>query len=69
MQSSFTAGKVRFYSTVDLVKALEQGKAMNKAGQLAERLLRLDLIIYDELGYQPFSPSGGALLFRCWYPC
>ena len=24
---------------------------MNKAGQLAERLLRLDLVILDELGY------------------
>ena len=37
--------KVRFFATVDLVNALEQEKAMNKAGQLAERLLRLDLII------------------------
>jgi DNA replication protein DnaC len=37
---------------------------MNKAGQLAERLLRLDLVILDELGYLPFSPSGGALLFH-----
>src|SRR5690606_11170473 len=35
-----------------------------KAVQLAERLLRLDLIILDELGYLPFSPSGGALLFH-----
>ncbi|HPV68049.1 IS21-like element helper ATPase IstB [Sphingorhabdus lacus] len=56
--------KVRFFSTVDLVNALEQEKAMNKAGQLAERLLRLDLVILDELGYLPFSPSGGALLFH-----
>jgi DNA replication protein DnaC len=56
--------KVRFFSTVDLVNALEQEKAMNKAGQLAERLIRLDLIILDELGYLPFSPSGGALLFH-----
>jgi DNA replication protein DnaC len=56
--------KVRFFATVDLVNALEQEKAMNKAGQLAERLLRLDLIILDELGYLPFSPSGCALLFH-----
>ncbi len=56
--------KVRFYSTVDLVNMLEQEKAMNKAGQLAERLLRLDLVILDELGYLPFNPSGGALLFH-----
>ncbi len=37
---------------------------MNKAGQLAERLLRFDLVIFDELGYLPFSPSGGAMLFH-----
>ena len=37
---------------------------MNRAGQLAERLLKLDLVILDELGYLPFSPSGGALLFH-----
>jgi DNA replication protein DnaC len=56
--------KVRFFATVDLVNALEQEKALNKAGQLAERLLRLDLVVLDELGYLPFSPSGGALLFH-----
>ena len=56
--------KVRFFATVDLVNALEQEKATNKAGQLAERLSKLDLVILDELGYLPFSPSGGALLFH-----
>lgn len=56
--------KVRFFATVDLVNALEQEKAANKAGHIAERLLKLDLIILDELGYLPFSPSGGALLFH-----
>jgi DNA replication protein DnaC len=56
--------KVRFFSTVDLVNALEQEKGMNKAGQLADRLLRLDLVILDELGYLPFSTSGGAMLFH-----
>jgi DNA replication protein DnaC len=56
--------KVRFFSTVDLVNALEQEKAANRSGQLADRLLRLDLLILDELGYLPFSPSGGAMLFH-----
>jgi DNA replication protein DnaC len=56
--------KVRFFATADLVNALEQEKAMNKAGQLAERLVKLDLVILDELGYLPFSSSGGALLFH-----
>lgn len=51
-------------ATVDLVNALEQEKAANKAGQIAGRLLKLDLILLDELAYLPFSPSGGALLFH-----
>ena len=56
--------KVRFFSTIDLVNALEQEKAHGKAGQIADRLTRHDLVILDELGYLPFSASGGALLFH-----
>ena len=56
--------RVRFYSTVDLVNLLEQEKAAGKAGKLAFSLLRMDLVILDELGYLPFSQSGGALLFH-----
>ncbi len=56
--------RVRFYSTVDLVNALEQEKARGKAGNIANSLLRLDLVILDELGYLPFSQAGGALLFH-----
>jgi len=56
--------RVRFYSTVDLVNALEQEKAHGKAGRIAASLLRLDLVILDELGYLPFSQAGGALLFH-----
>jgi DNA replication protein DnaC len=55
---------VRFYSTVDLVNALEQEKAQGKAGRIALSLLRMDLVILDELGYLPFSQAGGALLFH-----
>jgi DNA replication protein DnaC len=56
--------RVRFYSTVDLVNLLEQEKAAGRAGRLAFSLLRLDLVILDELGYLPFSQAGGALLFH-----
>jgi len=56
--------RVRFYSTVDLVNLLEQEKAAGKAGRLALSLLRVDLVILDELGYLPFSQAGGALLFH-----
>ncbi len=56
--------RVRYYSTVDLVNLLEQEKAAGKAGKLAFALLRMDLVILDELGYLPFSQAGGALLFH-----
>jgi DNA replication protein DnaC len=56
--------RVRFFSAVELVNALEQEKAQGKAGQIAGRLAYSDLVILDELGYLPFSASGGALLFH-----
>lgn len=56
--------RVRFYSTIDLVNLLEQEKAAGKAGKLAFALMRMDLVILDELGYLPFSQAGGALLFH-----
>lgn len=58
------AKRVRFYSTVELVNALELEKAAGRAGQIAHRLMYVDLVILDELGYLPFSQSGGALLFH-----
>ncbi len=56
--------RVRLFSTVELVNALEQEKAQGKAGQIAHRLVYTDLVILDELGYLPFSQAGGALLFH-----
>ncbi|WP_162559192.1 ATP-binding protein, partial [Tritonibacter mobilis] len=37
---------------------------LGKAGKLAEMLTKVDLVILDELGYLPFSSTGGALLFH-----
>jgi DNA replication protein DnaC len=56
--------RVRFFSTVELVNALEHEKAQGKPGQLAYRLMYVDLVVLDELGYLPFSQAGGALLFH-----
>src|ERR1019366_6158910 len=58
------AKRVRFYSTVDLVNALEQEKDQGRAGRIAGIMLRLDIVVLDELGYLPFSQSGGAFLFH-----
>ncbi|MDA1372943.1 MAG: IS21-like element helper ATPase IstB [Proteobacteria bacterium] len=56
--------RVRFLSTIELVNALEQEKQQGKQGRMANRLMHTDLVILDELGYLPFSHSGGALLFH-----
>ena len=56
--------RVRFFSTVDLVNTLEMEKTQNKSGQMAHRLMYVDLVILDELGYLPFTQSGGAMLFH-----
>lgn len=56
--------RVRCFSTIELVNALELEKAAGKQGQMAHRLVHADLVILDELGYLPFSQSGGALLFH-----
>ncbi len=56
--------RVRFYSTVDLVNVLEREKRDGKAGRIAASLMRMDLVVLDELGYLPFSQAGGALLFH-----
>jgi DNA replication protein DnaC len=56
--------RARFFSTVELVNALELEKAAGKQGRLALSLMQIDLVILDELGYLPFSQAGGALLFH-----
>jgi DNA replication protein DnaC len=56
--------RVRFFNAVDLVNLLEQEKQQNKTGNLARRLIQVDAVVLDELGYLPFPESGGALLFH-----
>jgi DNA replication protein DnaC len=54
----------RFLNVVDLVNQLEQEKLTGKGGRLADQLSRHDVVVLDELGYLPFSKSGGQLLFH-----
>jgi DNA replication protein DnaC len=56
--------RVRFLSTIELVNQLEQEQQTSKPGRIANRLLHTDLVVLDELGYLPFSQTGGALLFH-----
>jgi DNA replication protein DnaC len=54
----------RYFSVIDLVNQLEQEKEQGKSGGIANRLSRVDFVVLDELGYLPFSKTGGALLFH-----
>jgi DNA replication protein DnaC len=64
-RSAIRQGKrARFFSVAGLANQLEQGKLQGLAGRLARQLLQLDAVILDELGYLPFSQSGGALPFH-----
>ena len=56
--------RVRFLSTIELVNQLEQEQQAGKPGRIANRLLHTDVVVLDELGYLPFSQTGGALLFH-----
>ena len=63
-QSIRNGRKAKFFNVLDLVNQLEQEKLANRGGKLAEHLARHDLVVLDELGYLPFSKSGGQLLFH-----
>ena len=56
--------RVRFYSTVDLVNFLEQEKAAGKAGKLAFALMRMDLVILDDLSYVRRDQAETSVLFE-----
>jgi len=54
----------RGYNAVDLINELEREKQAGKTGVMARKLIQVDAVIVDELGYLPFPESGGALLFH-----
>lgn len=56
--------KVRYFTGADLVETLYRGLADNTVGKIIESLLRVDLIILDELSFAPLDDTGTQLLFR-----
>ncbi|HEV7386694.1 MAG TPA: IS21-like element helper ATPase IstB [Phenylobacterium sp.] len=56
--------RARFHTAVDLVNRLEAEARAGRQGRIAEHLVRLDLVVLDELGYLPFAQTGGQLLFH-----
>lgn len=56
--------RARCFNVVDLVNQLQAEVHDNRAGKLADQLVRSDLVVLDELGYLPFAEAGGQLLFH-----
>jgi DNA replication protein DnaC len=56
--------KTRFYNTAALVNDLTLAQSEQRLPKFLAAALKYQLIILDELGFIPFSPSGAQLLFQ-----
>ena len=56
--------RVAFWRAADLVRVLVEARDARELSRLQRRLMRLDVLILDELGFVPFDRTGGELLFN-----
>ena len=56
--------RVRFYTAAALVNELLAAQDAQRVGRLIASALKHQLIVLDELGFLPLSPSGAQLLFQ-----
>lgn len=56
--------RVLFTRAADLVRELLEARDDRLLGRLHKRLLAVDLLIVDELGFVPFDRAGGEVLFN-----
>ena len=56
--------RVLFTRAADLVRQLLEARDARELTRLQQRLLRVDVLIIDELGFVPFDRVGGELLFN-----
>jgi DNA replication protein DnaC len=55
--------RVRFWTTASLVNDLVEAQTEHRLHRLIAATLKLDLIVLDELGFIPFTPTGAQALF------
>ena len=56
--------RVRFYTVTNLANELQDAQANHQLPKFLDKMLRYQLVILDEFGYVPFSPTGAQLLFQ-----
>lgn len=56
--------RVRYFTAAELVETLYRGLADNSVGKVIDGLLRVELVIVDEIGFAPLDPTGSQLFFR-----
>ena len=56
--------KARFYNAAGLVNELVSAQEEHRLSKLLATTLRHHLIVLDELGFIPFSPTGAQLIFQ-----
>ena len=56
--------RVLFTRAADLVRQLREARDTRELTRLQQRLLRVDVLIVDELGFVPFDRAGGDQLFN-----
>jgi DNA replication protein DnaC len=56
--------KVRFYTAAGLVNELMVAQDEHRLGKVLSGALKQQLVVLDELGFIPFSPSGAQLIFQ-----
>ncbi|HZU80708.1 MAG TPA: ATP-binding protein [Acidimicrobiales bacterium] len=56
--------RVRYFTAAELLETLYRGLADNTVGKVIDQVLRVELVIVDELGFAPLDDVGTQLMFR-----
>ena len=58
--------RVRFSTATDLVSELEEAQEAHQLHRYLKRLVKVDLLVVDELGYLPMTERAAELLFQAF---
>ena len=61
--------RVRFYTVTHLVNELQEAQSQHQLPRYLDKSMRHHLVILDEFGYVPFSPTGAQFFSSSVPPC